>query len=716
MPEKRRVHVTPTWRLFARHWLATVVCTLAMTTLVFGFGGFTWQYATSTSIQDESPPHAARPPLDRDWSIPVFKAVQLFLLDSGADDDRSHPSNWLLTVARLSAAMLFLVVSSSVIMRVLDEVGRLPSLLRRHDHVVICGLGQIGLQLLDDLDAQKRARSVVIVESNPANPWLEYARKRGATVVIGDSTKSDTLVEARAAQAAEIFVVNGDDGINLEVVAELGHLLNNSTRRQSQKPLRVYVHIVDTHFATTLRPYCQVLHGSSGGARVLTPGNAPLTALGRVANLLTRKRANFTSSVEPSSGATNSPSMSVQVFNVPRTAAARLVTNQLWPHAPKHESEVGHYVIIGFGAMGQALAVQLAQLGHFPNCKRSRFTIADREIEKSARSFLSRYPRFTSWTEGEAGKLGVDSFGPEADAWNWNEHRLPEALRVEAADAVQYVCNAEFVELSAGRSDAVFAARLGSLLAKEGVKPAIFICGQQDHENFEMAVQLREQLTCQGHAAVPIFVWLPRQPALADTLSRTEDGSFVPFGECRSAASYLEITDPIRERIGQKIHDDYEQQAIDAGYRTNKTPWSTLSDDFRESNRVAGDHLIIKLAALGLKPRRTGQSRVDSVSFDRITKAQAQLLAEMEHYRWVAERLLAGWRYAPKGQTREVDEANKKLRLNYNLIAWHGLGEDRKKDFDQIRAVLRECQKDGLCVERLLGPNTELAPRAEPSS
>jgi len=313
MPERRRAHLTPFWRLFARRWLATVVSSLAIATVVCGLGGFTWQYAASTTLQNETYPNdAPKQPRRRDWSIPVFKTMQLFLLNSGAEDDSGHPSNWLLIIARLSAAALFLVVSSAVIIRVVDEVRGLPSKLTRREHIVICGLGQIGLQLLEDLVGQGRERRVIVIENNPANPWLEYARGQGATIVVGDSTKELSHLEARTLHASQVFVVNGDDGVNLEVVAELENQLERKEAARSQNRLRVYVHIADTNFATTLRPYCKVLH--------------------------------------------DSPNMSVQVFNVPRTAAVRLVTHQLWPHAPKGEHEVAHFVILGFGAMGQALA------------------------------------------------------------------------------------------------------------------------------------------------------------------------------------------------------------------------------------------------------------------------------------------------------------------------------------------------------------------------
>jgi voltage-gated potassium channel Kch len=652
---RRRLLITR-WRLFARPWLAPAVCCLAITTFLFGLSGFAWQYGASTAVQSKSKQNdTQKTPAGQDWSIPIFETVQLFLLNSGSDEDADHPNNYFLIIARLSAAALFLILSMAVIVEFLDEVRRLPGNLTRNDHVVICGLGQIGLQLLDDLVSQKRAKNLVIVENNPAHPWLEYARSLGATIVIGDSTNANTLIDARAPLAREVFVVNGDDGVNLEVTAELGMLLDKQISRT--KPLRLYVHIVDTNFATTLRPYCNILH--------------------------------------------DTPHMLVQVFNVPRAAAARLVTHQLWPHAPKESEEVAHYVILGFGPMGQALAVQLAQLGHFPNCKRSRFTIADQDIKKTGAAFLARFSRFTSWTNDGA---GVDKFSGDCDAWDWNEYPLPTELRVGHDDAIQYATNSEFVDIPVGSTDERFAGKLASRFKEAGVKPVIFICGQQDRENFESAVQLRELLAMHGQADVPFFVWLPRQPALAEALSRNSEGRFYPFGECRSAASYQEITDPLREIVGIRIQAHYEKAALAKakaeGREYTVKSWSALRDDYRESNRVAADHMLIKLQYVGVEVVRKTQPDQKGGRFTKdFSEHTRQVLAEMEHYRWVCERLLAGWRFCPMGATEDEIKAYKKLKFNHNITTFKK--SEAVKDFDQIDVIYDECQKlDGFILKR----------------
>lgn len=636
------------WR---RRSLGGVILFLAVATAVTGLAGFTAQYfaaksqpAAPTGLGDSDGSTPRSP--EYDLTIPMFRTVQLFLLDSGAEDDANHPDNALLAVARIFAAVLFFVVSWTAIEQVVTAVRRLPRQLTRRDHVVICGLGQIGLRLLDDLHEAGRSGDVVVIEKNHENPWLEYARSLNATIVLGDASRPETLGDARAAYAKEVFIVSGDDGVNLEVSAELGLLLQERPEEQRSNKLSVYVHIVDVNLALTLRPHCARLHDTGA--------------------------------------------MSVRIFNVPRTAASRLTVQQLWPFAPRRADQVAHFVIVGFGPMAQTLAVQLASLAHFANRKRCRLTIADEKIQSTATRFLHRFPRFTSWTDGLP---GVTEFSEEADQWEWNQHPLPDDIRMSGEHAIQYVCNAEFCELPSGRSDERFAKHLASRFANSGVKPVIFVCGHDDHHNFETAVELREHMAQFDCPDVPIFVWLPQQPALAEVLQR--DGTVMPFGECATSASYDEIVNPAREVMGRIIHDDYQQQGLKAGWTSKAESWEVTPDEFQESSRAAADHMHIKLAACGFRLVRRKDAVGPRITFNadnEKTQSAKTILAEMEHNRWVAERLLVGWRYAPAANSDEVN-VNKKKRLNKNIVSWDQLGSEERKDFDQIDVVLRECQK-----------------------
>lgn len=79
--KSRRLTAFPRWRLFTEQCLGMFLCLLAAATFGLGLCGFSVQYAALP----KSPEAGA------DWTIPVYKTFQLFLLNSGTEDDPSHP-------------------------------------------------------------------------------------------------------------------------------------------------------------------------------------------------------------------------------------------------------------------------------------------------------------------------------------------------------------------------------------------------------------------------------------------------------------------------------------------------------------------------------------------------------------------------------------------------------------------------------------------------
>lgn len=60
---------------------------------------------------------------------------------------------------------------------------------------------------------------------------------------------------------------------------------------------------------------------------------------------------------------------------------------------------------------------------------------------------------------------------------------------------------------------------------------------------------------------------------------------------------------------------------------------------------------------------------------------EVQVLAPMEHCRWMAERTLSGWRQAKVGETR--DDGN---RIHTALLPYHVLpAEEREKDKNSVK-------------------------------
>jgi Trk K+ transport system NAD-binding subunit len=113
----------------------------------------------------------------------------------------------------LVTAILALVTNALVTRRIAQSLGQadIPGM---RDHVVMVGLGSVGMKVLDGLLA--RGREVVVVEREETNRYLNQVRARGVPLVLGDSTLAQTLDAVNLARAASVAIVTSDDMTNIE--------------------------------------------------------------------------------------------------------------------------------------------------------------------------------------------------------------------------------------------------------------------------------------------------------------------------------------------------------------------------------------------------------------------------------------------------------------------------------------------------------------------
>jgi hypothetical protein len=122
------------------------------------------------------------------------------------------------------------------------------------------------------------------------------------------------------------------------------------------------------------------------------------------------------------------------------------------------------------------------------------------------------------------------------------------------------------------------------------------------------------------------------------------------------------------DRKAKVIHEDYVKTQMAAGFTEATNPvlvgWEDLPESLRQANRAQADHQPIKLRTLTV-------SR---------SAATLEALAEAEHRRWMAEKILAGWRY---GEQRD----NTRKR-HPSLKPYGQLSEaEKQKDRDTIQTV-----------------------------
>ena len=120
----------------------------------------------------------------------------------------------LMLLGALFLAVFFAMLTNMLVSRRIEESlgrGRITGL---RGHVLVIGLGSVGMQAASRLVAA--GSEVVVVEKHDANRHLSQARALGVPVVIADATLPETLESVSLASASAVAVLTSDDLANLE--------------------------------------------------------------------------------------------------------------------------------------------------------------------------------------------------------------------------------------------------------------------------------------------------------------------------------------------------------------------------------------------------------------------------------------------------------------------------------------------------------------------
>jgi voltage-gated potassium channel Kch len=96
------------------------------------------------------------------------------------------------------------------------------------DHVVVVGLGSVGIRVVSDLTAA--GYDVLVIEGDENNRFLPTLAELDVPVIFGDSTMRQTLESARVDRARGVAVVNNDDMENIETGIVLLEILGSDTK------------------------------------------------------------------------------------------------------------------------------------------------------------------------------------------------------------------------------------------------------------------------------------------------------------------------------------------------------------------------------------------------------------------------------------------------------------------------------------------------------
>lgn len=529
----------------------------------------------------------------------TYEVLRLFVIEAEVSGDVPLE----LDIARFLAPFLIALTGFQAFLIVFQEQVQNFSLKRKKRHVVVCGLSDVGGQLASDY--LRRGSDVVVITDDPQNRLIPTLRQTGAIVVVGDATSEQVLQYVRTAQAEEVFATTGDDGMNVEVAVHVYNLVREGSRR-----VLCYVNIVEL----------------------------------QLRNLL-KQHAITTNPKDP---------FELRFFNIFENAAKQLFRSKPANTLVKIDQprKTYHFVVVGFGKMGQSVTVQSVQRFQHVGATNLHITVVDIEPDERISTLRKQYPLIDDLCRLESHQMDVnDRKFLDREFWSFPDKPFP--------DLVIICMDKRNIGVSIAMSLLPF------------VPPKVPLYVQTNEESGLATILLSKDL------------FLPSQHVI------------VPFGMVEDISNRGIVVKEYVDRLAQAFHDSYLklQQRLGHDQSTNPfmVPWDLLVEERKEAHREKAEHLEVKLRAVGCYLSEVGDKekpfkfRTDEVEF----------LAMLEHSRWMANRKLSGWRHG-------TGTKDPQAKTNPLLVPWQELPKEVQEwNREHVRKLPMMLIAYGVVIRRL---------------
>jgi len=180
------------------------------------------------------------------WSDGLYNTVSL--VATGAElHGEKHPE-WakvflsILKIAGAALVAVFTAILTQYLIRArlggVLEIRRVPD----SGHVVVCGLGNIGYRLVNELTAM--GERVVAIDKASENPFIATVRRKWVPTFVGDATVPEVLKHANAGSAKAVIAATSSELANLEIALLV---------REMNPKQRVVLRLHDPSFAEAIR-------------------------------------------------------------------------------------------------------------------------------------------------------------------------------------------------------------------------------------------------------------------------------------------------------------------------------------------------------------------------------------------------------------------------------------------------------------------------------
>jgi voltage-gated potassium channel Kch len=272
-----------------------------------------------------------------------YRAIQLFFVTAGAGVVNG-PTPVALDVARFLALATTAAVSVRAVFAIFGQrAARTWVRYLMRDHVIVCGLGRIGLRMATAFHAA--GYRVVVIEEDAAQASIAECRAEGIVVLVGDAEDRTLLWRAGVVKARYLVSACGDDGANARVAVAA-----SVVRGQRRQRLTCFVHIQEEGLAGLLEEAAFVSHDDA--------------------------------------------SCRFQFFNPVQSVPAALLDEFPAFEDPPPPGRSTSVVVIGAGTLGSTLIANISRrwLSVAESGARLRIVVVDGQAEDAVAALRSRYP------------------------------------------------------------------------------------------------------------------------------------------------------------------------------------------------------------------------------------------------------------------------------------------------------------------------------------
>ena len=648
-------------------------------------------------------------------SIPelVYLSLQLMVLN-GQTREAAIPVPWELHVARFLLPLIGSYALIAIILTVFHEEITLFKIRSLKGHVIICGLGEETVELLKNF--RKNEERVVIIDDDCENRRKRQCEKKGALIVIGDAKKRSILKKANVGTAKILIALCEDDAKNMDI-AMRARQIRDRAEVKLDFDLRCFVHLKDAKL-------CKLFEENQKAALMDQVDVKFFNIYRNSARLILKEYPPhiYGNTTDP-----NSPPISVIIIGfgvlgeslVLQAARTGQYANgkMLSIHVFDRESERKANAFRGqFPQIDMVCDIEFHELdalvpwiqdstdkmnekfdiGRF---RRSPIDIVyiclekDTECISHALTVMEKLKNnLTPIVACFSHKTQFSSMLAKED---YGTLRINQIFLFNVLDRT---CTREFIideQLDSQACQFHEFYRIKHFIDWRKRFYDRFI----EHEPAEFQEGSYEQLKKSRDALLKVvdntIKWIDKAGG-ATTKFRIETADKTEKSIGATVEDMIQALDPLlrtpeweldkdllgsfkadylksMEKQAKKLKTESLLQIIRSCNELlslSLRPWEVLWEEFKTSNRMAADNIDLKLWTIGCIRIQDGHSIKKDFKFD---DGEIDLLARLEHDRWNAERLIAGWKWGA--------EKDEQLKINPYLISWEKL-DDEIKGYD----------------------------------